>query len=423
MTLIITAGPVLWVPVALAAVVFAALLLRRPTERVPARRWIVEVVIALAVGAAVGAVAAMIASWLEVMEDPVPWAIGWIATAALASLALCVLNLLRGPAARRWLAGAGVVVVALATVLGVNAYLGIDRTLGSLLNVQPYPAIALPAVDPGAEPVDAASWQAPAGLDAHGRVGSAEIPASGFDPRPAGIYLPPAALVEDPPALPLMVFMFGYPGVPDPTIVAEVMDDHAAAHDGLAPIVIVADQIGAGGANPVCADSPLGDARTYIVETVPAWARAHLNISADPADWVIAGYSAGGACATQFAAAHPDVFGNLLSASGELYPGYQDDDQVIAQVYGGDAAAFDASKPAAIFERRAGEYGDMVAVFTYGADDPNFGPSAAELARAAEAAGIRTALRELAGVEHIRGAVPEGLRAGMDVLGPVLFGR
>ncbi|MCC2732394.1 MFS transporter, partial [Fusicatenibacter saccharivorans] len=71
---------------------------------------------------------------------------------------------------------------------------------------------------------------------------------SNFAARPAMIYLPPAALSEMPPTLPVMELMAGQPGSPSRLIdagnIAAMMDSYAAKHDGLAPIVIAPDQNG-----------------------------------------------------------------------------------------------------------------------------------------------------------------------------------
>ncbi|OZB87966.1 MAG: hypothetical protein B7X41_10640, partial [Microbacterium sp. 14-71-5] len=119
------------------------------------------------------------------------------------------------------------------------------------------------------------TWTPPADLPSEGTVtlltGEERIPSSaGFAPRDASLYRPPAALVPDPPALPLVVFMMGEPGDPDPSFVADAMDRLAAAHHGLAPIVIVADQLGSEDGNPACVDSAAyGGVETYFTQDIP----------------------------------------------------------------------------------------------------------------------------------------------------------
>jgi enterochelin esterase-like enzyme len=53
-------------------------------------------------------------------------------------------------------------------------------------------------------------------------------------------------------------------------------------------------------------------------ELVP-WIRAHCNVTKNPAQVVVGGYSAGGLAATYVAMRHPEVFGNVLSESGAFW--------------------------------------------------------------------------------------------------------
>ncbi|TFD69307.1 hypothetical protein [Cryobacterium sp. Hb1] len=91
-----------------------------------------------------------------------------------------------------------------AGTLAINAGFGLNRTLGSLFDITTESAIALPAVSGAKEGGPLYKrWVAPAGLPVKGTTGSQIIPntVSGFTSRPAGIYLPPAALISDAPTL------------------------------------------------------------------------------------------------------------------------------------------------------------------------------------------------------------------------------
>ncbi len=279
---------------------------------------------------------------------------------------------------RKIVAGFAIVWFLITAAVGINAAFGINPTLGSLFGV-----VASNPIDIG-DGGDASAapdqpiyqtWKPPADMPAQGTRGTQSIPGtvSGFTARDAGIYLPPAALGADAPALPLVVMMMGHPGNPDVTFIGDVLDQFAAQHDGLAPIVIVADQLGGDGTtDPACADSTaFGNAETYVTQDVVNWARANLRIIDDPRYWIVAGYSNGGGCAIKYGAKYPDVFKNIIDVSGEEYPGSEDPDDVTAAIYGGDSAAFDASKPIAIMQAApAGSYSETTAVFTAGSEDP-----------------------------------------------------
>jgi enterochelin esterase-like enzyme len=222
----------------------------------------------------------------------------------------------------------GALVFAVTATLGINAFYGLHPTLASFLGISLAPKVDLDPVQPHAPVQHQAplweSWKPPADLPAEGTTAEVVIPPkiSGFASRPAGLYLPPAAQVPNPPALPLVVLMMGQPGTPDPQFIAAVLNNYASQHDGLAPIVVVADQLGDPYVDNLCLDSPLhGRPETFINRDVVDWARSHLHIIDDRKYWTIAGYSPGGQCAISFAAKYPSVWGNVLDISGEEYPG------------------------------------------------------------------------------------------------------
>ena len=244
---------------------------------------------------------------------------------------------------------------------------------------------------------------------------------SGFDARPAGIYLPPAALVDEAPALPLVIMMMGYPGNPDPSFIAATLDGLAAQNKGLAPIVIVADQIGNGG-DPACADSAaFGNAETYIKTDVVNWAKQNLHIIDDPASWVIAGYSNGGGCAIKYGAEEPDVFKNILDISGEPFPGSEDPARCHradlrrrrCRVRGGQAGQHPRSQ-------RRSVRGSHRGLHRRGRRSRRTSPPRATVSDAAITAGMTVTLYTVPGAGHVGEALTGGLQEGFTVLYPVL---
>ncbi len=277
--------------------------------------------------------------------------------------------------------------------------------------------IAAPLPGPGPAAPVADTWLAPGDLPEQGAVvplsGALRIPSTaGFAARSASLYLPPAALTPDPPPLPLVVFMMGQPGSPDPGPISEAMDRLASEHHGLAPIVIVADQLGAPDNNPACVDSAaFGGVEEYFTTDIPHWARTHLRIAKDPSAWTIAGFSNGGGCALAWGIAHPDVWGNVVSLSGESFQGTEFPDEVLQQVFGGDEAAYEAAKPATTAARNAGRFAGHVAVFTAGDQDPVFTEQTKRSAQIAHDAGFETSWFAIPGADHTSALVPGLLRA------------
>ncbi|MCI4657612.1 alpha/beta hydrolase [Cryobacterium zhongshanensis] len=250
-----------------------------------------------------------------------------------------------------------------------------------------------------------------------GSIETVHIPAtaSGFVARDAEVYLPPAALAPDPPELPFVLMMMGQPGSPDATYIGSVLDSFAATHQGLAPIVVVADQLGDPNVDSLCLDTAIhGNVQTYLEQDVIAWARTHLNLRSDRAAWTVAGFSNGGQCAISLATKFPGTWGNVISVSGTTYAGIESEPDVLAGVFGGDQAAYDATKPATIMS--VTHFPDTDAVFTFGEDDAFIGPAQKALSSDALDAGMETSLFEVPGEGHTVGALVGGLTKAFDIL-------
>lgn len=185
-------------------------------------------------------------------------------------------------------------------------------------------------------------------LPGHGALIQVDIPgtASRFPARAAWVYVPPAYLTSQRPRLPVLVLLGGQPGGPrdwvDGGSVARTLDAFAATHRGLAPVVVMPDALGGETANPLCIDSRLGAADTYLARDVPAWIRSTLHVDPSPTRWAVGGFSYGGTCALQLAVAHPDVFPTFVDVSGQRSPTLGDPATTIDRAFGGDAAAFAA---------------------------------------------------------------------------------
>lgn len=405
------------------AILIVVLLVRRPTLR-----GALTALVAVLGGAVVGVGTVLVLRISGVLITLPPLLAFW-AGAGLGFLGLAIVSLWDTKVWRKVVAALTIVMVLLSVTLGVNAQFGIDRTIGDLIGestLDKAESLPGPATPPAVSGPLYKSWEPPAGMPAKGKVlelGNAEaIPSSaGFVPRNASVYLPPAALVAAPPPLPLVVHMMGKPGAPTPQFMQEAMDKLAAENKGLAPIVIVADQLGGDENNPACADSAaFGGVSTYFNKDIPAYALGKLPVTADHRDWTISGYSNGGACAFAWGAEHPDVWGNVVSISGEDYQGSEEPDQVLAQIFGGDQAAYDAAKPAAVAARNKGSFAGHVAIFTVGANDPLYIPRAERSAAVAREAGFETRTFVIPDADHVVTALQKGIPEAYRALFPHL---
>jgi enterochelin esterase-like enzyme len=315
--------------------------------------------------------------------------------------------------------------VVAAGLLGINADIGEYHSLRAVFSSQvrpialpPKPSVSSPS--PDIRPLRQ-SWTPPPDMPASGQLGAVTIPGvvSKFLARQAVLYLPPAALVADAPPLPVVIVLSGQPGQPmndfESANLHPMLEAFQKAHNGLAPIVIAPDQLGAPFVNPMCVDSPLGNSATYLTVDVPAWIRSHLHVRADAASWAIGGFSQGGTCAIQLGAAHPDIFGAILDVSGELVPRNGTEQHTIQVGFGGNAAAYERAKPVNILAAHA-PYTDMTAIFGVGETDVRYTAWEREVAAAAQSAGMTTSFIVAPGTGHDWHTATYALGAGMRML-------
>ncbi|MFK3670668.1 alpha/beta hydrolase [Leifsonia aquatica] len=347
------------------------------------------------------------------------------AVLGFAGVSLAIANLFRSRWWRKAIAVVSIPVFLATAGAGINVDFGAYRDLNDALGVVPYGALDLHAergevLDIGTDYASTATQGAT--VPAKGQVGTVRIPAteSRFPARKAVVYLPPIALTANPPALPVLYALSGQPGAPADMFtaghLAPAMDAFAAEHDGYAPIVVAADQLGGPGRNPMCVDSrAYGDSATYLLKDVRTWVSSHLRVSSDPAAWGVFGYSQGATCAVQFATGHPELFGSALASSSELGPTLGDRAQTIATGFGGSAAAFEAAQPLAMMAAHE-PYKDSTVVFGVGQNDAKYTAYARTLDAAATKAGIHSELLISPGTAHDWNTVRHTLADGFPAI-------
>ncbi|MEU4839520.1 alpha/beta hydrolase [Nocardia testacea] len=384
----------------------AALMLRRH------RRWLrtgIAVVVAAAVLSVVLA-AVLIEKLWRPFPDPLPASVYvWSGLAVLAVALAVGRGFVRRRDRSRPLAATGLVAAAVAVVLcaagGINAVFDAYPTVRTALGMTDYRTVPFdtalaPQVGRGRSPAPA-DWTPPDDMPETGAVTRAAVPGavSRFPAREARIYLPPAYFTDPRPVLPVLVLLAGQPGSTDDWLVGgeltRIMDAYAAEHRGLAPIVVLADGTGGRLANPLCVDSRLGNAATYLSVDVPNWVRTHLQVNPDPRGWAVGGLSYGGTCALQLATTRPEVYPTFLDMSGQAEPTLGDRATTIREAFGGDADAFARNNPADLLARK--RYPDSAGAFVVGLGDTEYRTAIERLAGAARAAGMDVHLTELPG--------------------------
>jgi S-formylglutathione hydrolase FrmB len=385
-------------------------------------RWWTRRVPSILLGAA--ALAVIVKIVVDVLwrpfPDALPWTVLlWIGVACL-GIGLSVVRPrsrntvtdLGGRRRHRWrrvgAVSAGLLVV-VASAAQVNRYYGQYPTPRSALGLS-YPnevafgqlsGSGAPAGTPAAERPLWQRWHPPIGMPAGGSISAAPIPApvSGFPARRGWVYLPPAYLASPRASPPVLVLLAGQPGTTrdwlDGGRLSEVMDRFATAHGGLAPVVVMPDNLGASLANPLCMDSRLGRVETYLSVDVPAWIRTHLQVNTDPRAWAIAGFSQGGTCALQLAVRTPGVYPTFVDISGQDEPTLGTRTRTVEAAFRGDAAAFARINPLDLLATN--RYAASAGTIVVGREDRGYRAQQQHVFDACRAAGMDVRFLELPG--------------------------
>jgi S-formylglutathione hydrolase FrmB len=394
--------------------------------------WLRSVPVAVGVGIAVAALSAVYVAVAKPFPDALPLRVlVWIAVGS-AAVALAVAG--RGGGRTRALVSVVAALLVLATSgMKVNAFYGYRPTMAAAFglpaaNEVQFADLAriLPAVTASPGRPLSTVWRPPADMPRTGRISHVDIPGttSGFVARQAWLYLPPAYFASTRATLPVLELLPGQPGGPEDWLLAgrlaEVLDTFAAAHGGLAPVVVVPDATGTSFGNPLCLDSRLGNTETYLATDVPAWMGANLQI--DAGHFAVGGFSFGGTCALELAVRRPEVFPTFLDVSGQAEPTLGDRAQTVAAAFGGDEDAFRRVNP--LDELRTARFPDTAGVLAVGADDPVYGPEAEQVRAAARQAGMTVTLKVTPGghswtlaVDALTGTLP-WLAGRMGLLAP-----
>jgi len=406
-------GPLPAVLTALAAVAGLSLLIRRD------RRWWLRVVPFVAGTSVLGT---FLLVWImddlwRPFPDKLPLRVAYWTGAVLFAVGLAVAGM---PKTRWWRRSAAVVavLVVLATaVMKINAVYGYYPNLRAALGLPLKNEVAFASVSaPVNAPQPLSEWQPPVNMPAKGVVTQTAIPSPTFPARNAYLYLPPAYQVNPRPLLPMLILLAGQPSAPVDWVngggIADIMDQFAATHHGVAPIVVMPDATGGGLNNPLCADTKVGGmSETYLTKDVPTWLKANLQVRPDR--WAIAGLSYGGTCAIQLALRHPDVLPSFIDMSGQSEPTLGSRAQTVRDLFGGDENAFRQINPADLLATH--KYPDSAGVITVGRSDREYGQQQRKMLELCQHNGLDVTWHEVPGAHNWQ-AWTGGLQASLDWL-------
>jgi len=199
---------------------------------------------------------------------------------------------------------------------------------------------------------------------------------SGFKHRGELVYLPPAWYATDPPPpLPTVMMVGGEFNTPADWMRAgnaiNTIDAFAAAHGGNAPVFVFVDSGGAFNNDTECVNGSRGNAADHLTKDVVPYMISKFGVSADPANWGVAGFSMGGTCAVTLAMKYPELFSAFVDIGGDLFP--RDGggrDETIARLFNGDEEAFTSWEPASVIQAH-GPYSSTAGWFVVGEQVPN----------------------------------------------------
>ncbi|SPM29646.1 hypothetical protein MTAB308_3138, partial [Mycobacterium terramassiliense] len=347
-----------WLPVAVQGLALLAILGAVGWRRRRWRGW--PLLAALGTAAAVTALSYWYITSIGVAGDPAPVSLWlWIALSGLAAAVL----LLGWPGARWWRRGLAVISVPLCAVcaaLALNGWVGYFPTVAAAwdqLTSRPLP-----------DQIDrlrVTAMQLEGTKPAKGVVVPVTISAdaSHFPHRQELVYLPPAWFNSNPPPrLPTVMMISSAFNTPAdwlrPGGAFTAIDEFAAGHHGFAPVLVFVDPTGSFDNDTECVNGSRGNAADHLTRDVVPFVVSNFGVSADRANWGVAGWSMGGTCAVDLAVMHPELFSAFVDIAGDRSPSIGTKDQTVARLFGGNVDAWAAFDPATVIARH-GRYNGL----------------------------------------------------------------
>jgi S-formylglutathione hydrolase FrmB len=179
---------------------------------------------------------------------------------------------------------------------------------------------------------------------------------SHFAHRRELVYLPPAWFNSNPPPrLPAVMMISSAFNTPadwlGPGGAFTAIDNFAAAHHGFSPVLVFVDPTGSFDNDTECVNGPRGNAADHLTKDIEPFMVSNFGVSADRANWGVAGWSMGGTCAVDLAVMHPELFSAFVDIAGDRGPNGGSKDQTVARLFGGDHDAWAAFDPVTVMTK------------------------------------------------------------------------
>jgi S-formylglutathione hydrolase FrmB len=340
-----------WLP--LATQVFALLVALIVIDWRRRSWWQRALPVALVAAVAVTALAYWYIASLGVAGDPAPKSLWlWIAMSGLTT-AVLVLGWKGARWWRRGLAFLSVPLCALCASLSLNLWVGYFPTVlaaWNQLTSEPLPdqidRLRVTAMQVAGTKPDK-GVVVPINIDSD---------ASHFPHRQELVYLPPAWFnTNPPPRLPTVMMIGSAFNLPSdwlgPGGAFTAIDGFAASHHGFAPVFVFPDPTGSFDNDTECVNGSRGNAADHLAKDVIPFMVSNFGVSADRANWGVAGWSMGGTCAVTLSVMHPELFSAFVDIAGDFRPNIGSKEHTIAQLFGGNTAAWAEYDPLTVMTR------------------------------------------------------------------------
>ena len=132
--------------------------------------------------------------------------------------------------------------------------------------------------------------------------------------RPISVYTPPGYKADGPPNA--LLILFDGEDLPADPYAVTTLNNLIAASKIPPTVAVFVENVPRRRLVDLVANAEFAD---FMAKELVPWVRAHYNVTKDPKQTVLTGYSAGGLASTYVALRHSEVFGNVLSRSGAFW--------------------------------------------------------------------------------------------------------
>lgn len=132
--------------------------------------------------------------------------------------------------------------------------------------------------------------------------------------RPFSVYTPANYRADGPPNP--LVILFDGEDLPDDPYAVTTLNNLIAASKIPPTVAVFVENVPRRRLVDLVANAEFAD---FLAKELVPWVRSHYNVTKDPKQTVVTGYSAGGLASTYVALRHSEVFGNVLSRSGAFW--------------------------------------------------------------------------------------------------------